>query len=44
MPTILTQLRKLQKQINIPYAIQFVNREIAQTEFEPKVIYVHIWI
>ena len=44
MPTILTQLRKLQKQINIPYTIKFVNRKVEQTEFEEKVIYVHIWI
>jgi len=44
MPTILSQLRKLQKQINIPYAIKFVNREIKEEEFEKKVIYVHIWI
>ncbi len=44
MATILSQLRKLQKQINIPYAIRFVDKEIDSTEFEPKVIYVHIWI
>lgn len=44
MPTILSQLRKLRKQINIPYRIQFVDREIRQEEFEEKVIYVHIWI
>ncbi len=44
MPTILSQLRKLQKQINIPYAIQFVDREVLETEFQNKIIYVHIWI
>lgn len=44
MATILTQLRKIQKQINIPYAIEFVDRIIDETEFQEKVIYVHIWI
>ena len=44
MPTIMAQLRKLQKQINIPYSIKFVNRQILEQEFEEKVIYVHIWI
>lgn len=44
MPTILTQLRKIEKQINIPYTIEFVNREVLETEFQNKVIYVHIWI
>lgn len=38
------QLRKLQKQIKVPYAIQFVDREILESEFQKKVIYVHIWI
>lgn len=44
MPTIAAQLRALQKQINIPYSITFVDREIEEEEFEEKVIYVHIWI
>ncbi len=44
MPTITSQLRKLQKQINIPYTIIFVDRVIKEEEFEEKVIYVHIWI
>ena len=44
MATILSQLRNLQKQIKIPYAIKFVEREILETEFEEKIIYVHIWI
>jgi hypothetical protein len=44
MATISSQLRKLQKLINIPYRIQFVNREIKPEEFQEKMIYVHIWI
>lgn len=44
MPTIAAQLRALRKQINIPYAIQFVDREVLETEFQDKIIYVHIWI
>jgi hypothetical protein len=44
MPTILSQLRKIQKQINIPYAIKFVNEFVAEKDFEEKIIYVHIWI
>lgn len=44
MATILSQLRKLQKQINIPYVIRFVDHEVLETEFQNKVIYVHIWI
>lgn len=44
MATILSQLRQLRKQINIPYRIEFVNREVIKEEFQEKVIYVHIWI
>ena len=44
MATIQAQLRKLKKQIRIPYRIKFVDREILSSEFEEKVIYVHIWI
>ncbi len=44
MATILSQLRQLRKQINIPYRIEFVDREIHKEEFQEKVIYVHIWI
>lgn len=44
MPTISSQLRKLRKQIYIPYRIEFVDREIYEHEFQEKVIYVHIWI
>ncbi len=44
MLTIAAQLRALRKQINIPYAIKFVDREILEQEFEEKIIYVHIWI
>lgn len=44
MPTIAEQLKRLRKQINIPYTIQFVDREIKPSEFEGYVIYVHIWI
>jgi len=44
MATIAAQLRKLRKLINIPYTIKFVDHEICESEFEEKVIYVHIWI
>jgi hypothetical protein len=44
MATIAAQLRKLRKLINIPYTIKFVDRKILESEFEEKVIYVHIWI
>ena len=44
MATILSQLRQLRKQINIPYRIKFVDKEVFESEFEEKVIYVHIWI
>lgn len=44
MPTISSQLRKLRKQIFIPYRIEFVDRLIEESEFQEKVIYVHIWI
>lgn len=44
MPTIAAQLRKLEKKITIPYVIKFVDKVVDVTEFEEKVIYVHIWI
>lgn len=44
MAKIASQLRTLRKQINIPYTIKFVDREIHYHEFEEKVIYIHIWI
>lgn len=44
MSTIAAQLRKLEKKITIPYAIRFVDRVVDVSEFEEKVIYVHIWI
>lgn len=44
MSTISSQLRKLRKQINIPYRIKFVDKVIREEEFEDKIIYVHIWI
>lgn len=44
MATISAQLRKLEKKITIPYAIKFVDRVVDVTEFEEKIIYVHIWI
>lgn len=44
MSTIAAQLRVLRKQIKIPYAIRFVDREVLETEFQNKIIYVHIWI
>jgi len=44
MSTILSQLKLLRKQINIPYRIEFVDHEIEEKDFEVKVIYIHIWI
>jgi len=44
MATISSQLKKLRKEINIPYRIVFVDRKIEEVEYEEKVIYVHIWI
>lgn len=44
MATILSQLKKLRKEINIPYRIIFVDRRIEEVEYREKEIYVHIWI
>lgn len=44
MATILSQLKALRKQIKIPYAIEFVDHEVCEKDFEEKIIYVHIWI
>lgn len=44
MSKILSQIKELRKQIKIPWRIKYVDREIRPEEFEPKVIYVHIWI
>ncbi len=44
MATILSQLRMIRKQINIPYTIRFVDKQIDEKDFQDKVIYVHIWI
>ena len=44
MGTISSQLKKLRKQIHIPYRIEFVDKEVEEEDFEEKVIYVHIWI
>lgn len=44
MSTIAAQLRKLQKQINIPYSIKFVDKLIEEKDFKEKIVYVHIWI
>lgn len=44
MATISSQLRKLRKQIIIPWRIVFVEFEVKEEQFQEKVIYVHIWI
>jgi hypothetical protein len=44
MATILSQLKALRKQINIPYRIEFVQGEVLEKDFQDKVIYIHIWI
>jgi hypothetical protein len=44
MATILSQLQKLRKSINLPWQIKFVDRVIEEHEFEEKIIYIHITI
>lgn len=44
MAKIHTQIKHLRKLINVPWRIVYVHRKIEQSEFEPKTIYVHIWI
>ncbi len=44
MAKIHTQIKLLRKQINVPWRIVYVQRKIEAIEFEPKTIYVHIWI
>ena len=44
MSRILSQIKELRKKINIPWRIVYVDREILPEEFEPKTVYVHIWI
>ena len=44
MSTILAQLKKLKKQINIPYTMKIVDEVVLEKDWETKVIYVHIWI
>jgi hypothetical protein len=44
MSKILSQIKELRKKIRIPWRIVYVEREIKPEEFQPKVIYVHIWI
>ena len=44
MSTIPAQIKELRKKIKIPWRIVYVDHEIKPEEFEPKTIYVHIWI
>lgn len=44
MATIQSQLRDLRKRIKIPWRIVYVDHEVKESDFEEKVIYVHIWI
>lgn len=44
MATISFQLKALRKKINIPYRVKYVDRFIDESEYEEKVIYIHIWI
>jgi hypothetical protein len=44
MATIQAQIRELRKKIKIPWRIVYVDRVVEMEEFEPKTIYVHIWI
>lgn len=44
MAKIAAQIRELRRKIRIPWRIVYVDREIMQSEFEEKTIYVHIWV
>lgn len=44
MPTIQAQIKELQKRIKIPWRIIYVEKEVLPKDFEPKTIYVHLWI
>jgi hypothetical protein len=44
MATIQSQINALKKIIKIPWRIVYVDHEVKQEDFEPKTIYVHIWI
>jgi len=44
MAKIATQIKDLRKKIRIPWRIVYVDKEILANDFQPKTIYVHIWI
>ena len=44
MATIISQIKELKKIIKIPWRILYIDKEVPPSEFEPKTIYVHIWI
>ena len=44
MSKILSQIKELRRKIKIPWRIVYVDKEVIKDEFEPKTIYVHIWI
>lgn len=44
MSKILSQIKELRKQIKIPWRIVYVEKVVSPEEFQPKTIYVHIWI
>lgn len=44
MATIASQIKELRKKIKIPWRVIYVDREVMDSEFEEKTIYVHIWI
>lgn len=44
MSTIQSQINELKKTIRIPWRIVYTDSEIKEKDFEPKTIYVHIWI
>lgn len=44
MSKIAAEIRSLRKKIKIPWRIVYVDRIVEKEDFEPKTIYVHIWI
>lgn len=44
MSKILSQIKELRKKINVPWHIEYIDREILPEEFAQKTIYIHIWI
>lgn len=44
MATILSQIKELRKKIAIPWRIIYVDHVVEPVDYEPKTVYVHIWL